>query len=130
MVSALDWGSRGPGFKSRQPDSLTRDNVVSPQTVRRAARRAGLGTSKPKRVGGKRYYVRPDPPTTPSRPLEGCRDVGTGAARRNSDLPASVDRPSGVSGLEPVKGVANDPDLVFDSLHPRAEDHNREAAVW
>ena len=22
LVSALDWGSRGPGFKSRQPDSL------------------------------------------------------------------------------------------------------------
>ncbi len=26
LVSALDWGSRGPGFKSRQPDSLTWDN--------------------------------------------------------------------------------------------------------
>ena len=25
LVSALDWGSRGPGFKSRQPDLLTRD---------------------------------------------------------------------------------------------------------
>jgi hypothetical protein len=23
LVSALDWGSRGPGFKSRQPDTLT-----------------------------------------------------------------------------------------------------------
>jgi hypothetical protein len=22
LVSALDWGSRGPGFKSRQPDHL------------------------------------------------------------------------------------------------------------
>jgi hypothetical protein len=26
LVSALDWGSRGPGFKSRQPDSLTWGN--------------------------------------------------------------------------------------------------------
>lgn len=34
LVSALVWGTRGPGFKSRQPDSATKEQ-------RRARGRAG-----------------------------------------------------------------------------------------
>ena len=32
MVSALDWGSRGPGFKSRQPDHESAGRRVAKRT--------------------------------------------------------------------------------------------------
>ncbi len=36
LVSVLDWGSRGPGFKSRQPDQITVSQTFQRSTSRAA----------------------------------------------------------------------------------------------
>jgi hypothetical protein len=73
---------------------------VSSKTIQRAAKRAGLTSSKPKGMGGKRYYMRPESPDTAFRPPRRCPGVQTDVIRRNAAQIPSVDSTQEVSTLD------------------------------
>jgi hypothetical protein len=95
---------------------------VGPKTLQRAAKRAGLVASKPKGVGGKRYYVRPDSSDTPPRPPGGCPHVQTDTTKGNAaDIP-SVDSGQEVSTLDEGMAHAELDPLFDDAVHPAVGD--------
>jgi len=100
---------------------------ASARTIQRAARRAGLATSKPNGVGRKRYYYRPDSVDTPSGPPGGCPHIQTGTTRENAPQGPSVDSRPEVSTLDAAPSPVAVAGSVVDEV-PALTD--KEMALW